>query len=116
MTSHRGTFRPELIPAAIPASQRGHFEIAPEPARPGQFRLWLYGDGNQSKRATILLTIRDVRGLSMWFRQLAETPEGQQQSRPAAKPQTKPPTEPAGQPQARWRPGGPSPPQRPGPA
>ena len=34
MTGNRGRFRPEPIPAAIPASERGHFEGAPEPGRP----------------------------------------------------------------------------------
>jgi hypothetical protein len=45
MTGHRDTFRPEALPATIPASERGHFEAAPEPGRPGQVRLWLTGDG-----------------------------------------------------------------------
>jgi hypothetical protein len=63
MTGNRGRFRPEPITAAIPASERGYFEIAPEPARPGQFRLWLYGDGNRARSRSILLTLRDVHGL-----------------------------------------------------
>jgi hypothetical protein len=68
MTGHRGTFRPEPIPAAIPASERGYFEAAPEPARAGQWRLWLYGDGSQGKRPSrILLTVRDVRGLRLFL-------------------------------------------------
>jgi hypothetical protein len=67
MTGHRAIFRPEAIPAAIPASERGHFEIAPEPARPGQFRLWVYGDGGPGRPRSILLTLRDVRGLCMFL-------------------------------------------------
>jgi len=64
---NRGTFRPEPIPAAIPASERGYFKVAPEPGRPGQFRLWLYGDGSQRGPRSILLTLRDVRGLCMFL-------------------------------------------------
>jgi hypothetical protein len=75
MTGTRGVFRPEPIPAAIPASERGHFEIAPEPARPGQFRLWISGDGGRSRPRSILLTIRDVRGLRMF---LADVEQGRQ--------------------------------------
>ena len=67
MTGNRGRFRPEPIPAAIPASERGHFEVAPEPGRPGQFRLWLYGDGGQGKPRSVLLTLRDVRGLCVFL-------------------------------------------------
>ena len=67
MTGNRGVFRPEPIMAAIPASERGHFEIAPEPARPGQFRLWMCGDGGQGRPRSILLTVRDVRGLCMFL-------------------------------------------------
>ena len=67
MTGRRGTFRPEPIPAAIPASERGHFEVAPEPGRPGRFRLWMYGDGGQRKPSSILLTLRDVRGLCVFL-------------------------------------------------
>jgi len=67
MTGGRGTFRPEPIPAAIPASERGHVEIAPEPVRAGQFRLWLYGDGSQGPPRSILLTRRDVRGLQLFL-------------------------------------------------
>jgi len=67
MTGRRGTFRPEPIPAAIPASERGHFEVALEPGRPGQVRLWLYGDGGQGRPRSILLTLRDVRGLCMFL-------------------------------------------------
>jgi hypothetical protein len=63
MTDTRDKFRPEPIPAAIPASERGYFAVAPEPTRPGQFRLWLYGDGNRARPRSILLTLRDVRGL-----------------------------------------------------
>jgi len=63
MTDTRSKFRPEPIPAAIPASERGYFAVAPEPARPGQVRLWLYGDGNRARPRSILLTRRDVRGL-----------------------------------------------------
>jgi len=70
MTGNRSTFRPEPIPAAIPASERGHFEIAPGPARPGQFRLWLYGDGDHGKPRSILLTRRDVRGLCVFLANL----------------------------------------------
>lgn len=67
MTDRRGTFRPEPIPAAIPASERGHFEVALEPGRPGQVRLWLYGDGGQGRPRSILLTLRDVCGLCMFL-------------------------------------------------
>jgi hypothetical protein len=67
MTGRCGTFRPEPIPAAIPASERGHFEVALEPGRPGQVRLWLYGDGGQGRPRSILLTLRDVRGLCMFL-------------------------------------------------
>jgi len=81
MTGSRGTFRPEAIPAAIPASERGHIEIAPEAARPGPFRLWLYEDGSQGKLRSILLIQRDVRGLCMFLRQLAEPPEMRQGGR-----------------------------------
>jgi hypothetical protein len=66
MTDHRGTFRPEPVPA-VPPSERGHFEVAPEPGRPGQFRLWLYGDGGQRGPRSILLTLRDVRGLCVFL-------------------------------------------------
>ena len=116
MTGNRSRFRPEAIPTAIPPSERGHFEIAPEPDRPGQFRLWLYGDGGRGKPRSILLTRRDARGLAMWVHQLAETPDIPRQGRPAATPQTRPTTESTDLPQAWWRPRGPSPPQRPGPA
>lgn len=108
MTGNRSRIRPEAIPTAVPPSERGHFEIAPEPDRPGQFRLWLYGDGSQGKPRSILLTQRDIRGLSMWFRQSAEPSEVPQQSRPAATSQTRPTDEPTGPPQAWWRPRGPS--------
>jgi hypothetical protein len=67
MTGCRRTFRPEPIPAAIPASERGHFEVAPEPGRPGKFRLWVYGDGGQRRPSSILLTLRDVRGLCIFL-------------------------------------------------
>src|SRR5580700_7192145 len=68
MTDTRDKFRPEPIPAAIPASERGYFAVAPEPARPGQSRLWLYGDGNRARPPrTILLTRRDVHGLRMFL-------------------------------------------------
>ena len=67
MTGNRGTFRPEAIPAAVPPSMRGYIEVAPEPGRPGQFRLWLYGDGSQRGPRSILLTLRDVRGLCMFL-------------------------------------------------
>ena len=67
MTSRRGTFRPEPIPAAIPVSERGHFEVALEPGRPGQVRLWMYWDGGQGRPRSILLTLRDVRGLCMFL-------------------------------------------------
>ena len=67
MTGHRGVFRPEPVPAAIPASERGHFEVALEPGRPGQVRLWTYGEGGQGRPRSILLTLRDVRGLCMFL-------------------------------------------------
>jgi hypothetical protein len=116
MTGNRSRFRPEAIPTAIPPSERGHLEIAPEPDRPGQFRLWLYGDGSRGKPRSILLTRRDVRGLAMWAGRLAETPDVPQQGHPAVTPQTGPATAQTGQPQAWWRPRAPSPPQQPGPA
>jgi hypothetical protein len=116
MTGNRSRFRPEAIPTAIPPSERGHLEIAPEPDRPGQFRLWLYGDGGRGKPRSILLTRRDVRGLAMWAAQLAETPDVPQQGHPAVTPQATPATGQTGQPQAWWRPRAPSPPQHPGPA
>ena len=117
MTDNRSKFRPEPIPAAIPASERGYFAVAPEPTGrassgcgctetatgPGQPR-------------TILLTRRDARSLAMWVHQLAETPDVPRQGHPAATPRTRPTTESTDLPQAWWRPRGPSPPQRPGPA
>ena len=63
--------RPEPIPAAIPVSERGRFEVALEPGQPGQVRLWMYGDGGQGRPRSILLTLGDVRGLCMF---LAATP------------------------------------------
>lgn len=66
MTGYRGTFRPAATPR-IPASERGHFEIAPEPGRPGEFRLRLYGDGHRSQPRSILLTLRDVHGFGMFL-------------------------------------------------
>ena len=67
MTGNRGVFRPEPVPAAIPASERGHFEVALEPGRSAQVRLWLYGDGGQGRPRSILLTLRDVRRLCMFL-------------------------------------------------
>jgi len=68
MTDTRDKFRPEPIPAAIPPTERGYFAVAPEPTRPGRFRLWLYGDGNRARPPrTILLTRRDVHGLRMFL-------------------------------------------------
>ena len=87
MTGDRGTFRPEPIPAAIPGSERGRFEAAPEPARPDRIRLWVYGDGGRGKPRSILLTRRDVRGLCQFLGQLAGQPE---QTRPALQPQAGP--------------------------
>jgi hypothetical protein len=119
MTGHRDTFRPEALPATIPASERGHFEAAPEPGRPGQVRLWLYGDGGQGKPRSIVLTRRDLRGFMMFLHRLAEAPEATQDSRSAARSQTKSLTElapgPTDPPQAWWRPRGVPPPRRPGP-
>jgi hypothetical protein len=112
MTGHRGTFKPEAISATIPASERGHFEAAPEPGRPGQFRLWLYGDGSQGKPRSIVLTRRDVRSFMMFLHQLAEPPEVTQDDRSVTRPQTKPATGPADSPQAWWRPKGVPPPRR----
>jgi hypothetical protein len=83
MTDDRGTFRPSPIPSAIPASQRGHIEVAPDPARPGMYRLWVYGDGGGKPRS-ILLTQRDVRGLVMFLRPLAEPPDIPRQGRSAS--------------------------------
>jgi len=74
MTGNRSTFRPEPIPAAIPASERGYLEAAPEPARPGQFRLWLYGDGNRLRPRSILLTLRDVHGLRAFLADVENGP------------------------------------------
>jgi hypothetical protein len=84
LTGDRGTFRPAPVPAAVPASQRGHIEVAPDPARPGMYRLWLHGDGSQGKPRSILLTQRDVRGLIMFLRPLAEPPDIPRQGRGAA--------------------------------
>ena len=75
MTSNRGRFRPEPIPAAILASERGHLEVVPELAWPGQFRLWLYGDGSLPRPCSILMTVRDVRGLRVF---LADVERGSQ--------------------------------------
>jgi hypothetical protein len=86
MTGNRGTFRPEPIPAAIPASERGHFEVAPEPGRPGKFRLWLYGDGGQRKPSSILLTPRDVRGVCVFLANIERGSRAVEQIASAAEP------------------------------
>ena len=75
MTGNRGTFRPEAIPAAVPPSMRGYFEVAPEPGRPGQWRLWLRGDGSQSKPRSILLTRGDVRRFCAFLYRATEPQE-----------------------------------------
>jgi hypothetical protein len=61
-TSNRGVFRPEPIPAAIPASERGHFEIAPEASSV----CGCTGMAARSRPRSNLLTLRDVRGLRMF--------------------------------------------------
>ena len=91
-----GRFRPEPIPAAIPDSERGYFELAPGPTRPGQFRLWLYGDGNRRRPRSILLTLRDVHGLRAF---LADVEKGGQAA-PA-----EPSTAASQPPPRRWRSG-----------
>jgi hypothetical protein len=115
MTGHRDIFRPGAIPAMIPASERGRFEAAPEPGRPGQFRLWLYGDGCQGKPRSIVLTRRDLRGLILFMHQLAEPPEVAQADRPVTRSQARSTPGPADPPQAWWRPRGVPPPRSPDP-
>jgi hypothetical protein len=112
MTGHRDTFRPQALPATIPASERGHFEAAPEPGRPGQVRLWLYGDGGQGKPRSIVLTRRDLRGFILYLDQLANTSTATQDGRSVTKPPTGSPTESADPPQAWWRPRNVPPPRR----
>jgi hypothetical protein len=73
----RGTthFQPEPIPAAIPPSERGYIEAAPEPGRAGRSGLWLYGDGSPDMPRSILLTHEDIRRLCWFLRRLAESPQ-----------------------------------------
>jgi hypothetical protein len=106
MTGNRGTFRPEAILGAIPPSMRGYFEAAPEPGRPGQFRVWLYGDGSRGKPRSILLTRRDLRGLCVF---LANVESGGRPAGPIASTAPGPPPPRRGQSAPA---GGTSPPQR----
>jgi hypothetical protein len=75
MNGNRISYRPEPIPAAIPPSMRGYFEAAPEPARPGMFRVWLHGDCSQTRPRSILLTRSDIRRFCSALCQLAESQE-----------------------------------------
>jgi hypothetical protein len=112
MTGHRDTFRPEALPATIPASERGHFEAAPEPGRPGQVRLWLYGDGGQGKPRSIVLTRRDLRGFILYLGRLANAPAATQEGRWPTSSPTEPAPGPADPPRAWWRPRNVPPPRR----
>jgi hypothetical protein len=85
MTDTRSKFRPEPIPAAIPPTERGYFAVAPEPTRPGQVRLWLYGDGNRARPPrSILLTLRDVHGLRMFLADVEKGKRGKGRPEPIA--------------------------------
>ncbi len=55
-------FTPEPV-TAVPPSQRGWLEAAPEPDRPGQVRVWLHGDGAPDRPRSLLLTAADIRRL-----------------------------------------------------
>jgi hypothetical protein len=72
---NRSRFQPEPIPAATPTSTRGYFEAALQPGRPGQFRVWLHGDGNPDKPSSVLLTSQDIRRLCWFLHRLAESPQ-----------------------------------------
>jgi hypothetical protein len=114
MTGHRDTFQPAALPATIPASERGHFEAASEPGRPGQVRLWLYGDGSQGKPRSIVLTRRDLRGFILYLDRLANVPEVTQDDRPMTRSQAESAPGPTDPPQAQawYRSRGVPPPRR----
>lgn len=66
-------FTPEPITTAIPPSQRGWIEATPEADRPGQFRVWLHGDGAPARPRSLLLTAADIRRLCAFlYRMLPE--------------------------------------------
>ncbi len=54
----------------------------------GQVRLWLYGDGSQGKPRSIVLTRRDLRGLTLYLDQLANAPAASQEGRSGTSSQT----------------------------
>lgn len=72
---NRSRFQPEPIPAATPTSTRGYIEAAPQPDHPGQFRVWLHGDGHPDSPSSVLLTNQDIRRLCWFLHRLTESPQ-----------------------------------------
>ncbi len=73
VTGGRIRFDPEPVTSAIPPSQRGYIEAAPEPGHPGQIRVWLHGDGSPGMPPrSILLTRADVRRLCAVLHRLTQ--------------------------------------------
>ena len=71
----RVRFTPEPITSAVPPSQRGHVEVAPERHHRSLLRLWLYPDGPSGLPASLVLSHTDVRRLcGVLIRQL-QAPE-----------------------------------------
>lgn len=68
----RITFCPEPMTSDIPPSMRGWIQLAPEPARPGHYRIWLRGDNAFGEPRSILLTAADVRRLREVLGQMLE--------------------------------------------
>jgi hypothetical protein len=63
-------FTPEPVTTAVPPSQRGWIEAAPEPGRAGQYRLWLHGDGATDRPRSLLVTAADIRRLCAFLHRL----------------------------------------------